>query len=470
MVSMRYAYNMAHGYGLIWNPGGERIEGFTNPLWTLYMAIVHLLPVSAEKISLIIQLTGLVLFLLTLYYVKKIVDYLTNGSKFTSILAVCLTAFYFPLINWNIIQGTEVSVLTFLLTITVWLHFKSFDNKTYSSLLFVLLGIGIWVRLDFFLTACILIILMAFFNKQQRKIILLKGIPIFLSFLLLQIGLRYWYYHDLMPNTYYLKMTGYPILHKITRGMYVTLQEFNLLLLIVPYIYAFLTKNSKIFVLLSLFTMQLIYSMYVGGDAWEFFGGANRYVSIATPLFFITLAYCCNKIRIIAKKQFSKHTRKYKIVELFCIGFLFITLNTGSDNMLLYLTMIKQFPTVGENMNQLHMANSLATITHPQTKIGIVMAGVTPYFLPDRQFIDLLGKSDKSIAHSASFHDKSIGLKQYLNYRPGHVKWNYPYVVTKHKPDVFGQVYPETEVKYLQKEYRKFVSKEGYIYYLRKIN
>ncbi len=33
MILMRYAYNLAHGNGLVWNPG-ERVEGITNPLWT----------------------------------------------------------------------------------------------------------------------------------------------------------------------------------------------------------------------------------------------------------------------------------------------------------------------------------------------------------------------------------------------------------------------------------------------------
>lgn len=33
-ISMRYAWNLAHGYGLVFNIG-ERVQGFTNPLWTL---------------------------------------------------------------------------------------------------------------------------------------------------------------------------------------------------------------------------------------------------------------------------------------------------------------------------------------------------------------------------------------------------------------------------------------------------
>src|SRR4051812_33138351 len=34
MISMRYARNLAHGHGLVWNVGESPIEGFSNPLWT----------------------------------------------------------------------------------------------------------------------------------------------------------------------------------------------------------------------------------------------------------------------------------------------------------------------------------------------------------------------------------------------------------------------------------------------------
>jgi hypothetical protein len=38
MISMRYAKNLAHGWGIVYNPGGDRVEGFTNLMWMLYMA------------------------------------------------------------------------------------------------------------------------------------------------------------------------------------------------------------------------------------------------------------------------------------------------------------------------------------------------------------------------------------------------------------------------------------------------
>src|SRR3990172_11426286 len=57
MISMRYAWNLAHGNGLVWNPG-ERVEGFTNPLWVGFMALFHFFPIPAEKISFYIQAAG----------------------------------------------------------------------------------------------------------------------------------------------------------------------------------------------------------------------------------------------------------------------------------------------------------------------------------------------------------------------------------------------------------------------------
>src|ERR1700682_3186644 len=58
MISMRYARNLAHGYGLVWNPGGERVEGYTNPLWVLFMAMVHFLPIAPSKTGLVIQIAA----------------------------------------------------------------------------------------------------------------------------------------------------------------------------------------------------------------------------------------------------------------------------------------------------------------------------------------------------------------------------------------------------------------------------
>ena len=57
MISMRYGRNLAEGLGLVWN-AGERVEGYTNLLWTLFMALVHLTPLPDSKSSLVVLLAN----------------------------------------------------------------------------------------------------------------------------------------------------------------------------------------------------------------------------------------------------------------------------------------------------------------------------------------------------------------------------------------------------------------------------
>ena len=65
MISMQYDKHFVEGHGFVMNPG-ERVEGYTNPLWVMYMAVIHLLPVSPPKICLLIQITGAMLLIANL--------------------------------------------------------------------------------------------------------------------------------------------------------------------------------------------------------------------------------------------------------------------------------------------------------------------------------------------------------------------------------------------------------------------
>lgn len=46
-ISLRYAKNAARGFGLVFNPG-ERVEAFTNLLWTLIAILPHKFGVDAS--------------------------------------------------------------------------------------------------------------------------------------------------------------------------------------------------------------------------------------------------------------------------------------------------------------------------------------------------------------------------------------------------------------------------------------
>src|SRR4028118_1360069 len=56
MISMRYAWNLSHGSGLVWNPG-EYVEGYTNPLMTLLMSLPSLVLDKVNAV-LAVQVVG----------------------------------------------------------------------------------------------------------------------------------------------------------------------------------------------------------------------------------------------------------------------------------------------------------------------------------------------------------------------------------------------------------------------------
>jgi len=52
-ISYRYADNLVRGHGLVFNPG-ERVEGYTNPLWTLIIAGLQLLGMEPVRSSVVL--------------------------------------------------------------------------------------------------------------------------------------------------------------------------------------------------------------------------------------------------------------------------------------------------------------------------------------------------------------------------------------------------------------------------------
>src|SRR5262245_60209180 len=67
-ISLRYARNLATGHGLVYN-AGERVEGYTNFLWALFLALPHLLHVDPIAVM---KLTCLALALATAWLVYRL--------------------------------------------------------------------------------------------------------------------------------------------------------------------------------------------------------------------------------------------------------------------------------------------------------------------------------------------------------------------------------------------------------------
>src|SRR5262249_10904954 len=86
-----------------------------------------------------------------------------------------------------------------------------------------------------------------------------------------------------------------------------------------------------------------------------------------------------------------------------------------------------------ENHQEVETAIKLRTITTPDAVIAVTRAGTIPYF-SDRQSIDLLGKNDWHIAREPS--RVPLGLGRFVQFRPGHMKFDYRYSIERLSPDV----------------------------------
>jgi hypothetical protein len=437
MVSMRYAKNLVHGYGLVWNPGGERIEGFTNPLWVLYMAGLHLLPIPAAKISLLVQLTSLVCLALTFLLAGHIARYLSGGSPLAFMVTALLTAFYYPLNNWAL-QGMEVGALALLVTAAAWLAVRSFDADRVAPWLYPLLGISTALRPDALVPYLAILGVSILADRPKRR----QHFAFGLAVLLLAVGgqtiLRWWYYGELLPNTYYLKMTGYPVGLRIARGAIVTTQAALRvavgLLLVLPAL-AFAQRDRRTSLLGVVVLAQVAYSVYVGGDAWEWAYGANRYLVIAAPVGFALIG--------IGLARFVAECRVRESIALGLALASIATVNAASaPNGWRKWGLLEAPLHVEDNAAKVRLALALREMLRPTATVAVVWAGAEPYFL-DRPAIDLLGKTDSVIARRP-MHLPGPTDDPAVFFWPGHLKYDYAYSIGQLKPDVVLDLWCDT--------------------------
>ena len=277
MISMNYAKHLADGHGMVWNIGDDPIQGFSNLGWMLYMSLIHLLPVDPSKISLLIMITSIFILIslaITIYFITY---GLYRTSKQTAFLATIITIFYFPLVYWSL-RGMEVGLVTLFIYLSIYFAFKleSIPNYLNALKLGVLMFCAVITRFDSSAQIS-LIVLYLFITGLKNGQLKLHSIPI-IFFIFSILGLftfQYFYFGDMLPNTYQLKVLGVSIFERIDVGLDVffdyAFRDFSALFFIVigGLLYYKELRTYKITLLLGLLLIQVFYSIYVGGDYAE---------------------------------------------------------------------------------------------------------------------------------------------------------------------------------------------------------
>ncbi len=409
MISMRYGQNLARGNGLVWNPGGDRVEGYSNFGWVLLMAAVHLLPLPAALTSLPVMALNVALAALILALAARLMRKLSPGGILPPLAVPALLsalALSYDLARWAII-GLETTLQT---VIFLWLLLRVLEEaeaRHPRPPTFLLAGMMGVVRVDGLLLAGLLWLLALALNPQKKQVILFGLLALILP--LVNIGFRLWYYGQPLPNTYTLKMTGWPLAERLLPGLkYVArvLRSYGLVWALAGWM-AWRSRDRRARLLWVLGLALFGYAVYVGGDD---FGGARFFAPWLPAL--LVMAFLAPGW--LAGRRMGWYFASLAAAWLALVG----------------LAGFNFFQGVTAEASVVRAGLALRQIMGSESSIAVFPAGALPYFA-ERPAVDLLGKNDAYIAGLPALP----GID-----KPGHNKYDFDYSLGELQPDVIVSV------------------------------
>ena len=442
MISMVYAKNFVEGFGLNWARFGAPVEGFTCPLWVFAMIPVNALPLPLPVRALVVQVASTALLVANLFAVRSLVRAHFTAPGAPHVLpAVVLTAAYFPLVHWSV-MGMETALQALLITAAVKL---TLDISRRGVRRFTALGsviaAALLVRPDMALGAgaCVAWLLPLLRRAPARH--WLPGAALIAAAALGYEAFRLAYFGDLLPNTYYVKLTGTAAHVRAAHGL-VNWLEFArpiALPLIGLVLGAVFVRRSRPEFLLPLAIAALysLYSIYIGGDVYELYASASRFVAPFVPLLFVLATGLANEAlaRAPEARWLDGRTRAYVLAGVCAAAVL-------ATNGLLEVQVRRQWLAylgidrplfVDEHPRLVERSLRLTELLAPDALVATSWAGIPPYFADRFRWVDFLGLSDRHIAHGPAYRDLTLDDQEHFH--PGHMKFDIAYVARDVRPD-----------------------------------
>ncbi len=297
-ISFRYAKNVVQGHGLVWNPGEAPIEGYTN-----FLLIALEIPfiatgvdpmLAAKGIGIVSTLlTGMLVFLL----LRRPGHSWTRAGPFVA-AGLFLNI---PFISKHAMMGLETMLFALLLMLEAWLLVRSLDaaangknvRDVARTTFLAAGGAGFFaglsrpegVAVGGMMLGMTALLLSLSAPRGTRA----KSLVRFAALGLLTFGIpticynawRYWYFGDLYPNSYYIKV--FALQGKRCPGA--------------RFLVAFLKQPSTIFFLLAaalrkrwhrrdlIFALPVVFSSLFYLSSGHQMAGGHRYFTPFVPFF-----------------------------------------------------------------------------------------------------------------------------------------------------------------------------------------
>lgn len=279
-IYFRLAQNMADGYGIVFNRGGEHIESGSGLIWQLLLAFIAMLPVH---LVITTKFLGVLFAGLSLWMLLRLSGRFIDDKRlviFPALLLACSTPFYY----WSH-RGLETAQFVFVL---LWLCDWLTDKQKISLWCLPAFAVFCSRPEGFLMVAAVLPWLW-----MERKSIqhFWKGVGIFIGLCVLLFAWRLYYFHDLLPHAFYQKIGGDTArsLHDLWRyGLWN-----GIWFLLVPAVFFMVKTKSWQRTYIPLLLLLAVTTLWgvVGAD-WKSF---NRQLSSWLPFLFLLLVMGLSK-------------------------------------------------------------------------------------------------------------------------------------------------------------------------------
>ena len=446
-ISFRYGKNLMSGLGLVYNKG-EYLEGYTNFLWTIITAPftkVNFIDVSRFAIVL-----GLLISLLNIVFITRISKVIAGIFPELSAQFLLLPVLFYVLDDsmafWAI-GGMEFPLYVLLILGITYFYFKINDKPGNYIILFLFLALCTLNRPEGNLIFTIVIVHSFFYRKSInnyfRKIFIVC--LLYTIFAALYYGFKYFYYGQVIPNTFYAKGVTDALMNLWLGFKYLVLGlgtrcYIFFFILFLPFKKVF--KDYRLSYLIVFSFMYLLYLWCVGGD-WMI---ANRFFVPVIPILYILSSIGF----VIAIQKFISHSplrQKYRdrifnlSTAMICVFIFFVTMG-----LLEYRELIIKDENYKYEMQWSMFGKWLKMNTAPNTIIAVGPAGKIPYY-SELYTIDMWGLNNEHIAKTRS---KRLAA--------GHKKFDFDYVLSLKPEFIIG--YAGFTDSDMPQEYEKFNAPE----------
>jgi arabinofuranosyltransferase len=408
-ISFRYAHNLVVGRGLVFNPG-DRVEGYTNFLWTLLMAVPERLgtdPVLFGQVVSIALLGATVL--LTFRLADRVLD--DDRSSMLTVLVLVGTASF---LSYGT-GGLETQLQATLITGVTVLALESLDatgrpDRWRLVVMSLLAGLALLTRLDSAVPVVFWVGAVLWGMRREgapRRRLAVAACDLVVPAAVLVLPWMVWkigYYGHVLPNTFVAKSGSLSALVVGVAYVAMFFVSYGLVLLIPTAVRdrSFLWRHVPLRLLVLFLCCWFVSVIRSGGDFMEF-----RFIVPVLPALAVVIAALV--LTLTARRQMA-FLAVFAVLSLLHLGNLPYPSILGTIPAL--RAQVASGPEDWSSIGRRLARDFPGGADRPgQVLIAIGPAGAVPYY-SDLPTVDMLGLNDEWVAR----HGLERGNK------PGHLR------------------------------------------------